>query len=107
MNRCHAISIAAVLLAASTLSGCSGEPSSADIDRAVRLNVEQSNKQTKKAGIVLEVHEVKKVACAAAQGSAGFNCDIELDATVPIAGRSKGVKKVRFVKASDGWQVAQ
>jgi len=107
MNHRHAVSIAGVLLAASALSGCSGEPSSTDIERAVRSNVEHSNKQTKKAGLVLEVHEVRKVACAAAQGSAGFNCDIELDATVPFAGRSKGVKQVRFVKASDGWQVAQ
>jgi hypothetical protein len=53
------------------------------------------------------VHGVKKVACAAAQGSAGFSCDIELDMTVPLAGRSKSVKSVRFVKASDGWQVSQ
>lgn len=106
MNRSHRTSIVGGFLIAA-LAGCSGEPSSSDIERAVRSNVEQPIQLAKKAGVVMEVHQVKKVACAAAQGAAGFNCDVELDMTVPPAGRSKGIRKVRFVKASDGWQVAQ
>jgi hypothetical protein len=97
-----------------SLTACSDEPSSSDIEKAVRANVDQSNQDVRNLGgkmitedMLSKLHEVKKVACAASEGSAGFNCDVELDATVPFIGRSKKTAQIRFVKGSDGWQVTQ
>ena len=88
-------------------TGCSGEPSSGDIEKAVKAGFERANPQMRNFGGglgTIEVHGVKKIGCAAATGSSGFNCDVELDMSVPFVGRSKGVKQIRFVKASNGWQ---
>lgn len=103
-----------VALLALTLTACSKEPSGGDIEQAVKANVDQSNQEVRKLGgklisddMLTKVHEVKKVACATTEGSAGFNCDVELDVTVPFIGRSKKVAQLRFVKGSDGWQMTQ
>ena len=79
-------------------TGCSGEPSSGDIEKAVKAHAERGTQEW--GGLYkFEVHGVKKIGCAAATGSSGFNCDVELDMSVPFVGRSKGVKQIRFVKA--------
>lgn len=101
-------SVAALLM----LSGCGGEPSASDIEKAVRAQVEMESEQMKKASMGLfdmkaELHSVQKVGCVAAAESTGFNCDVEMDVSNPLVGRNKGVTKIRFVKGSDGWQVAQ
>jgi hypothetical protein len=54
----------------------------------------------------ITLHAVKKIGCAPAQGDPGYNCDVEVDATLPLAGRTKNVTKIRFTKGSDGWVVA-
>lgn len=54
-----------------------------------------------------KVYGVKKLGCAEAQDATGYNCDAEVDASMPFAGRSKRVTKIRFVKGSDGWVVTQ
>lgn len=114
MNRPSFLPAAAALLLTALLAGCSGEPSSGDVEQAVKASVEASNQQLNKlggnlvpAGLKTEVHAVKKVGCAKAEGSAGFNCDVEVDATAPIVGRSKQLQQLRFVKGEEGWQVAR
>lgn len=102
------VSVAALL----ALSGCGGEPSSSDIEKAVRGLVETETTQINQArwgmfDIQVEVHSVQKIGCVAAADSTGFNCDVEMDVSNPMTGRKKNVTKIRFVKGSDGWQVAQ
>lgn len=98
MKRHQILARSIACLIAITLSGCSGEPSSSDIEKAVRANVDQSNQQAKNFGgkfasdnLLTKVYGVKKVGCAAAQGSSGFNCDVEVDVSAPFVGRSKNV----------------
>lgn len=104
--------IASSLFVALALTGCSGEPSSGDIEKAVKANVEQANQQAKQIGgglisdkMLTQVHAVNKIGCVAAQDASGYNCDVELDVTAPFVGRSKNIGKIRFVEGSDGWQV--
>lgn len=80
------------------LSGCSGGPSESDIDKAIRtLN--------SKAFIAAEIHSVKKLGCQAADGAGGYTCNVEIEAKNPFTGVQKGVRNIRFVKGSDGWEV--
>lgn len=115
MNRNHLITVSVIALCMVAINGCSSEPSSGDIEKAIRAAVDQENQQAKKmfgekiatGDMLTKVHEARKVSCAAAQGFPGFNCDVELDVSVPLVGRQKAVKQLRFVKASDGWQVTK
>lgn len=92
------------------LGGCSSEPSADDIEKALKANTEQAVQKAKSLGMEnmfnITLHAVKKLGCSPAQGEAGYNCDVEMDATLPLAGRTKNVAKVRLVKGSDGWVVA-
>ena len=110
------------LLAVSLLTvGCSGEPSEADIRAAFEKDVAKTAQSLDQAGKMFggvgksftdslgktELHAVKKIGCAEAKEAPGFVCDVEVDMTVPIAGRSKEMTTVRFVKGPDGWVVVQ
>jgi hypothetical protein len=105
-------------LIAIALSGCSREPSSADIEKAIRAYLAHENQQAKNYGgfigsmvadMVPKIYGIRKIGCAPAQGSSGYNCDVEIDASreFPGRGRSKNVAKFRFIKGSDGWLIAQ
>lgn len=114
MIRRTSCQIAPALLAMLALAGCSGEPTGGDIEKAVKASAEATNQQLKQIGGDLlpasaqtQVHEVKKIGCAKAEGEAGFNCDVEVDMTAPLMGRSKQMQKLRFVKADDGWRIAR
>ena len=90
------------LLLALALAGCSGEPSSGDIEKVVKADVEKVNEQVPES-MKTEVHAVKKISCVEAKESAGYNCDVEIDVTAPLVGRNKSVGQIRMVKGSDGW----
>lgn len=114
MYRVRILSISATILFCAALVGCSGEPSSSEIENAIKASVEQSNQQAKQIGgsmvsddMLTVVYEAKKVGCAAAEGATGFNCDVELDVSAPFVGRAKKVATIRFVKGSEGWQTVQ
>lgn len=114
MSSIRNISISATILFSAALAGCSGEPSSSEIEKAIKSSVEQSNQQAKEIGgsmmsddMLTVIYEAKKVGCASAEGATGFNCDVELDVSAPFVGRSKKVTTIRFVKSSEGWQAVQ
>jgi hypothetical protein len=90
------------LLLVLALAGCSGEPSSGDIEKVVKADVEKVNRQVPES-MKTEVHAVKKISCVEAKESAGYNCDVEIDVTAPMVGRNKSVGQIRMVKGSDGW----
>jgi hypothetical protein len=87
------------------LSGCSREPSATDIEKMMRADAAESK------NVVL--HEVRKIGCAPAQGSPGYMCDVEVDATVSqpmIFGkplqlpRKKSTVKVRIYDDGGTWK---
>ena len=90
------------LLLALVLAGCSGEPSSGDIEEVVKADMDKANQQMPE-GMKAELHSVKKISCVEAKESAGYNCDVEIDVTAPMVGRNKSVGQIRMVKGSDGW----
>lgn len=85
------------------LAGCSGEPSSRDIEKVVQSSALQMNKQMGPwTGKKVEIHSIKKLGCKSDSSNA-YVCDVEADITHPMAGRNKGVSQIRMVKGSDGW----
>jgi hypothetical protein len=110
-----------VVLAAFSLAGCSGEPSEADIKAAFEKDMAKTAQSLDDAGKMFggvgkaltdslgktELHAVKKIGCAEAKDAPGFVCDVEVDMTVPLAGRSKETATARFVKGPEGWVVVK
>lgn len=97
-----------------SLSGCSGEPSTSDIEKAVKaasVNA-YSLLGSDNAADLLKIHELKKLGCAKEQGGIGYNCEYEIDSEGPnllMGGakvRTKTMHKARFVKGSDGWVIS-
>lgn len=97
------------------LSGCGGEPSSGDIEKAVKSFREQRSQELRQisgsasgADSMPRFHGAKKLGCTNAQGGAAYTCDVELDMTEPYGGaRSKRVTQFRLVKGSDGWMMTR
>ncbi len=87
------------------LTACSGEPSSGDIEKVLQSGFAQFNTQMAAfagRGAKVEVHSIKKLGCKA-DGANAYVCDVEVDVTNPMTGRSKTVAPLRLVKGSDGW----
>ena len=105
----------AALLAVLILTACGGEPSSGDIEKVFKSEMDQSAQQLNKitgsasgADFLPKFHGAKKLGCTNAQSGTGYSCDVEIDVTGANGGpRKKGVMKVRFVKGSDGWMMTQ
>lgn len=95
-----------VLLAASLLlfTGCAGEPNEADMKKAYETKAAQIKAMPNNSNP--KIYSVKKLACAKAEGSPGYNCDVEVDAE-NFKVRAQNTLKVRFVKSDDGWVVAE
>lgn len=114
MNRARLIITSFLIFPIILSTGCSGEPSSNDIENVIKLSFEQANELVKlNSGgffgdeLLIKVFEIKKIACTKSQNNNGFNCDVETDISAPFVGRNKSTHQYRFVKASDGWQVIQ
>lgn len=109
--------MAAIGLATALLAACSSEPSSGDIETAVKAQVQQgldaaqkmvgNNPQLAKMAEALQVkvHGVNKIGCKSA-GDKAFLCDVELDLESGLTGRAKKTVPVRMVKGSEGWAIS-
>lgn len=99
----------ALTISVIALAGCSGgEPSSADVEKSIKAMTDEAVQELEKAGTMPQhlrptIHAVKKLGCAAAQGEAGYICDVESEVSTPATGRLKAVEKYRLVENSDGW----
>ena len=99
------------------LAGCLGEPSGEDLRAAVERSLDQDAVSLTEAGKVFgeagktltdmlgrkELHGVRKIGCVSARNAPGYICDVELDMTVPVSGRSREIVSARFVEGPDGW----
>jgi hypothetical protein len=103
-----------LVLVSIVLSGCSREPSAGDVDKVVRSEFEQVNTMFRQIGgnlfgeaALTQIHEVKKLGCASAKDDAGYNCDVEIDMSAPLVGRSKSVASLRFIETDEGWRIVE
>lgn len=92
------------------LGGCGGgEPSESDISGAIEKQLKSQLESS--AGVLKEedltINSIKKIGCKEAEGSSGYNCDIDVDIDIkmPFIGKQKqkGVQTLRFVKTDEGW----
>jgi len=108
-----AVRLCALIPASLFIAGCSGEPSEADIlalyeAEVVRANEQMINLGGEQAANLLgksELHSVTRLACKEADQANGYYCDVEVDMSVPLIGRTKQIRTQRFVKSDDGWVV--
>jgi hypothetical protein len=115
MNRSEFLSVLVIAVTTIGLTGCSGAPSSSDINKAVNAQYDQINQQFEQVGnmlggsqiansMVIKVNGVKKLNCTAVKDSKAYDCDVEIDATSNNVD-NKTVARMRFIKASDGWHL--
>lgn len=100
-------SVVAVALLATLLAGCG--PSAADIEAALKRSVGPANSVM--GGLFgqstqIEIKEVKKLGCEKSS-PAGYRCDVEWTATVPVLGDTRHTGTFDFIKGSDGWTVSK
>ena len=97
------------------LIACSGEPTEADIRQVYEDQIAKSNEQMvrmggEQAANLLgksELHDITKLGCKEAEHNSGYNCDVEVDMSVPFLGRSTQTHTRRFVRTDDGWVVIE
>ena len=97
------------------LIACSGEPTEVDIRQVYEAEIAKSNEQMvrmggEQAANLLgksELHALTRLGCKEAEHNSGYNCDVEVDMSVPFLGRSTQTHTRRFVKADDGWVVIE
>ncbi|QNK65809.1 hypothetical protein [Variovorax sp. PAMC26660] len=103
------LAVVALVSLATALAGCSGEPSSSDVDKTVRKYLSESQAQLQRLSgtknSLGEIHDVKKLGCKA-DTDVSWRCDVELDMT-QAGTRNKAPAQFRFVKGSDGWSLSR
>lgn len=102
-------------LTAVLLSGCSGEPSSSDIEKLVETEVKpmleiQAKTMARSipgrgAEFQAKLSDVNKIGCKA-DGEAAYACDVELVMETAEGDKSR-IVTMRLVKGSSGWVLSQ
>jgi len=100
---------AAVVLAFGWMLGCSSGPSESDIRAAFEAQIDEAARAAEGfAGkgtadrFKVEIHSVEKLGCNAS-GDGAYLCDVKVDATAPLMGRTSQASTVRLRKTGDGW----
>jgi len=90
---------ALLLVAALTLTGCSGEPGAGDMKQALETAMKGNPIGAAMFG---GFEDFEKVGCKEAEGKPGYVCDFK--ATVTVLGqKSSNSGTARFVKGDNGW----
>ena len=104
----------ALLLGSSLLlSACSSGPSEDDVKTLLEAQMNQMSAMLGEIGgesmsgmLKVDIHAVTIHSCEE-QRTNVYLCDIDVDATTPIAGRSMQRSEVLMAKSKDGWVPAQ
>lgn len=102
--------VAMGLAACAALAGCGGAPSESDmraaLDRRVAAQVKGAECYLGKsvAGLAPEIKQFKKIGCKEV-GENAYLCDVEVEVS-QLGTTNKAATSMRFVKASDGWALA-
>ena len=92
-------------------TGCSTEPSEADLTEAAHVQYADFNSRTNSmtggasSNSQFVVHSVKKISCTPL-GSNGYSCDAEIDLTEALLGRHKTIKTIKLNAVDSGWEIA-
>lgn len=90
------------------LSGCSGAPSSSDINKLLENGISKNNREEQNVGLnnlVVTIESIKKLGCTKSDG-AEYVCDVDIVSSSVANGKTESVSKIRFAKGSSGWVVA-
>lgn len=103
------------LLLASTvlLSACSGGPSENDIKALLEAELDKMSAMVSELGgdsmsdmLKVEIHNVTIHSCEEERNDV-YRCDVEVDATAPVIGRSVERSEILLAKSDNGWIQAQ
>ncbi|MEH6499699.1 MAG: hypothetical protein V7751_09965 [Pseudoalteromonas distincta] len=103
------------LLLGSTLllSACSSGPSEKDVKALLEAQMEQMSAMLGELGgesmsgmLKVEIHDVTLHSCEEERTDV-YRCDVEVDATAPVVGRSVQRSEILMAKSKDGWIQAQ
>lgn len=99
---------ASIILAVATLSmlaGCSREPSESNIKDAYTHEVDQTNSLTHKFSgdaMKIKVNDLKKIDCKESTTKGQFNCNVDIDLTLPIIGQHEQKTMLTVAKGDLG-----
>jgi len=105
-----------IVLLGMTLTGCSGEPTEAELKKVLQSEMDGANElaQTmlgKEAGaeVATTIHALDKLSCKQSEvdGTQEYRCKVEMDITYPPAKRQKRKASIRMVKEDNGWMIVK
>ncbi|MGE0030879.1 MAG: hypothetical protein AB7T20_07145 [Steroidobacteraceae bacterium] len=106
------------VIAGVVISACGGEPTESDLQLAFQTSVGKAQAMAYALTVPrslpelgnlaeTELHDVRKLGCQRAKDVAGYVCEVEVDVTAPLIGRTTQIGTVRMVRGTDGWQVLE
>jgi hypothetical protein len=101
-----------LLLVVAALAACaSGEPTEEELERAVHGQYDAFNLETQRLMGRLApesqftVHSMRKIGCTQKAEPGAYRCEVEIDMTMPGAGRITSKTAIELVDEGDAWQV--
>jgi hypothetical protein len=101
----HVSSLSLMIVATTLLAGCSREPSESNIKAAYTHEVDQTNNLTRKFGgdqLAIKVNDLKKISCKESTLKDHFDCDVDIDSTLPLIGRHEQKTTLTLAKGDLG-----
>lgn len=105
-----------IALAAVAMTGfAASEPTEEEIRKLTEQDVaranepvyqyhqQQGNKGKVPEDMLVKVNSVRKVGCKPAADANAYDCDVEMDLTVPNGGRRSRIVSVQFKRTDAGW----
>jgi hypothetical protein len=112
--------VALVLLLAATLAAraAAPEPTQAEIQALAEQDVVRANvpiveyhkrlgKSTVPEDMLVRLDAVRKKACTPASGDDAWQCEVEMDMTVPNGGFRSRTVMLRLVRSAAGWEASR
>ncbi len=105
-----------IVLLGLALTGCSGEPTEADLKKALQAEMDRANELAQTmlgneagAAVATTIHTLDKLKCKQSEvdGKQEYRCKVEMDITYPPAKRQKRQASIRMVKEDNGWMIVK
>lgn len=105
-----------VVLLGMVLTGCSGEPTEADLKKALQAEMDETNQlaqtmlgQDEGTKAATTIHAVNKLRCEQTEEEevVGYRCQVALDITYPPAKRQKRKASIRMGKEDNNWVIVK
>jgi hypothetical protein len=107
-----------ILLAAATTARAAPEPTQAEIQALAEQDIARANvpiveyhKRLGKSAVpedmLVRLDAVRKKACTPASGDDAWQCEVEMDMTVPNGGFRSRTMMLRLVRSAAGWEASR